>query len=200
MQIDQQTNEDRGCKVPLMMFLSGIGAYCSRLAFLPVLILGVFYSPFVLATATEIDFKIGQVELPASALPDQTGEQYHLPLFKGKPLIVNFWASWCAPCIAELPELEALAAGFDEDDPHVILVNLDRGGQPAAQPLLEKSGIVTPLSLFDPKARWAKTLQVRGLPLTLFISADQNMYWFHTGPLHWTDTHVKSQLKKQLAF
>ena len=153
-----------------------------------------------LAATTELKFRDGEAALPLQAITDEEGEKRQLSDLKGRPLIVNFWASWCAPCIAELPELEKLAASYTAEQPLVVLVNLDRGGIKSAQPLLETAGVRTPLSLYDPKASWAKQLQIRGLPFTLFIAADQRDYSFHLGPAQWSHQNVKNQLQQQLAF
>lgn len=151
------------------------------------------------AATTKLSFTEGTIALPATDIHSETGNAHRLSDFKGGAVIVNFWASWCAPCIVELPELEKLAVSLKADNIQVILVNLDRAGPQAGLPLLSAKNITTPLSLFDPKASWAKTLKISGLPVTLFIPPSQSGYSYHIGPVMWTDTDVKSQLLEKLA-
>ena len=151
------------------------------------------------AATSEITFRQGMTDLPSGVIHSQSGEKYRLSDFKGTPLVINFWASWCAPCISELPELEILSTSLEEDNIQVMLVNLDRAGPKAGLPLLRTKQITSPLSLFDPKTSWAKHLQIRGLPFTIFIPADQRDYSYHLGPVRWSAPEVKSQLLAKLA-
>jgi len=84
------------------------------------------------AATSEITFRQGMTDLPSGVIHSQSGEKYRLSDFKGTPLVINFWASWCAPCISELPELEILSTSLEEDNIQVMLVNLDRAGQKRA--------------------------------------------------------------------
>lgn len=200
MQIDQQPNKLSALKMLFKVFsvlLFALKRACVGIGFLVLLISDV---TLVNAATTQLHFQSGEIELPQTPLVNDIGEKVHLADFKGRPLIVNFWASWCAPCITELPELESLAKHYTETEPVIILVNLDRGGVDVAQPFLDKTGVVSPISLFDSQADWAKQLKIRGLPLTLFIASDQSRYSFHVGPAKWTDPLLKSQLREQLAF
>ena len=151
------------------------------------------------AASTQISFTQGMTELPTKAIHTQSGAPVRLSDFNGTPLVINFWASWCAPCITELPELERLSASISEDNIQVILVNLDRAGAKAGLPLLRAKQITTPLSLFDPTTSWAKFLQIRALPFTIFIPANQSNYSYHIGPVMWSAPDVKSQLLEKLA-
>ena len=113
----------------------------------------------------------------------------------GQALLVNFWASWCAPCIVELPALEAAATQLKAASIQVILVNLDRGGAAVAQPFLDERNITTPLSAYDPKGEWARAVQLRVLPTTLLIKPNQSEYASHTGPAEWDTAPVLHHIR-----
>ena len=200
MQINQQPNDQQAHYLLIAGVLQRHLLASVRCWLWGVCMVLSFSLSSALAATTELKFQDGEAALPLQAITDEKGNQVRLAALKGRPLIVNFWASWCAPCIAELPELEKLAASYAAEQPLVVLVNLDRGGIKSAQPLLETAGVKTPLSLYDPKAGWAKQLQIRGLPFTLFISADQQDYSFHLGPAQWSHQNIKNQLQQQLAF
>ncbi|MEC7706269.1 MAG: TlpA disulfide reductase family protein, partial [Pseudomonadota bacterium] len=113
----------------------------------------------------------------------------------GQALLVNFWASWCAPCIVELPALEAAATQLKAASIQVILVNLDRGGAAVAQPFLDERSITTPLSAYDPKGEWARAVQLRVLPNTLLIKPNQSEYAAHTGPASWDTAPILHHIR-----
>jgi len=101
-------------------------------------------------------------------------------------VLINFWATWCAPCIAELPALSR-AAALANDDITVLLVSIDRGGAAKAMPFLETHGVTGVQLGFDPKARLSRDMQVRGLPTTILLPAGQDAAWRFVGPFEWDD-------------
>ena len=120
---------------------------------LPVLLAAPFFSSK--AGEGTIKLTVGTQPLPDTALMTQSGRPpLQLADLSEQALLVNFWASWCAPCIIELPALEAAAVQLKSESIQVILVNLDRGGAAVAQPFLDERGIITPLSAYDPKGNW----------------------------------------------
>jgi thiol-disulfide isomerase/thioredoxin len=94
------------------------------------------------------------------------GAPFSLSVWRGTPIILNFWASWCAPCRDELPALQALhEAGF-----RVVGVNVGELPQVAAT-FAAAYGVTFP-NLTDADYYWLHVFQVRALPSTLFIAAD----------------------------
>tara|TARA_B100001939_G_scaffold280082_1_gene248739 strand:- start:726 stop:1295 length:570 start_codon:yes stop_codon:yes gene_type:complete len=153
--------------------------------------------PFLSATAGEGALKLtaGTQPLPFTALMTQSGQPLQLADMSGQALLVNFWASWCAPCIVELPALEAAATQLKAASIQVILVNLDRGGAAVAQPFLDERSITTPLSAYDPKGEWARAVQLRVLPTTLLIKPNQSEYAAHTGPAAWDTAPILHHIR-----
>jgi len=126
----------------------------------------------------------------ASPISDETGAEFSIADFAGQPVLINFWATWCAPCIAELPALSRAAAALAGDDVTVLLVSIDRGGAAKAMPFLDTHGVtgVEVVRLgFDPKARLSREMQVRGLPTTILLPAAQDAAWRFVGPFEWDD-------------
>ena len=141
---------------------------------------------------------VGTRPLPDTVLMTQSGQPLQLADLSEQALLVNFWASWCAPCIIELPALEAAAVQLKSEAIQVILVNLDRGGAAVAQPFLDERSITTPLSAYDPKGKWARAVQLRGLPTTLLIKPGQGEYATHTGPAEWDSDLVLQLIRDYL--
>ncbi|MEX0694563.1 MAG: TlpA disulfide reductase family protein [Rhodospirillales bacterium] len=100
------------------------------------------------------------------------GSTLTLDDFRGRGVILNFWATWCAPCVREMPELDALNASLKKDGIDVLAVSTDRAGHSAIAGFYEQNGIRNLASLHDPKSSSARTLGVRGLPTTLIINPD----------------------------
>ena len=144
-----------------------------------------------------LDLKLSQAGLPDILLTSDSGI-YSLSELADRPLLINFWATWCAPCVVELPMLEEAAQILAEDKIMLVLVSMDRGGQEIARPFLQARDITTPLSLYDPKAEMGRAVGLRGLPTTLLVKKNQAEYAVHTGPAEWDDEAVIDQLRAYL--
>lgn len=111
-------------------------------------------------------------QLFAGALPDPQGREQPLAQWKGKPLVVNFWATWCAPCVEEMPELQELHAELSTKGMQVIGIGIDTAENIAA--FGSKLGIDYPLLVGGPAAtemtrRFGN--KAGGLPYTVLIDA-----------------------------
>ena len=134
-----------------------------------------------------------------SGLVDDAGNGFNMASLADTPLLVNFWATWCAPCVAELPSLERSAKVLAEDGIRVMLVSIDRGGPAKALPFLERLGVETPHLGFDPKARLSREIGVRGLPTTILLNAGHQTSWSFVGPFEWDSPAVLQALRAILA-
>ncbi len=104
---------------------------------------------------------------PAFGFLDAAGATHTLAEFAGKGVVLNFWATWCTPCVAELPSLAALAA--KASDVVVLPVSTDRGGAAAVEGYYRSHGIKGLGVWLDPKGAASEALHLRGLPTTLII-------------------------------
>jgi len=107
--------------------------------------------------------------LPALGKP---GQQVSLSQYQGKPLIINFWASWCAPCQQETP---LLASWYKQQHGHVVLLGLDENDVAAsALKFAAAKGVSYPIG-FDPTVTVAPAYGVDGLPQTFFLNAEHRI-------------------------
>ena len=120
------------------------------------------------------------------ALPPATlegfagGPEVNLADFRGAPLIVNFWATWCAPCVKEMPDLQEIAT---EAEGQVAFLGIDvEDAPPNAEPFVAELGITYPLAL-DPRREYSRMVNNFGMPTTLFVDTDGLVRYRHTGPL-----------------
>lgn len=100
------------------------------------------------------------------------GARGDLSDFKGKVVLLNLWATWCAPCVREMPSLDALQGRLGGEDFEVVALSLDRGGRNVVQPFFDRVGVRNLAMYLDPQSTAMGTLKPRGLPTTLVIDRD----------------------------
>ena len=123
--------------------------------------------------------------VPEVTFLDEAGAERTLAAFHGRGLVVNFWATWCAPCVREMPALDRLRATLAPDGIDVLALSEDRGGAPVVREFYRVNGIEhLPISL-DKGARAVRAFSVRGLPTTVLIDADGNEVGRLTGAAEW---------------
>lgn len=143
-------------------------------------------------------FKLKDVPEPAPEATFRTrdGETVRLADFQGKVLLVNFWATWCAPCIEEMPTLDALAADMNSKHFQVMAISTDRGGKEKVETFLKNKLDLTRLDIYlDSKSNLAKAFGLRGMPTTYLIDADGNVIGSLEGAAHWNSTPVKKLIR-----
>lgn len=89
--------------------------------------------------------------------------------YAGQGVVLNFWATWCVPCVAEMPALDALARRVEADRIVVLALSSDRGGAPPVERFYRDKGIRTLPVVLDPKGEAARTIGVKGIPTTLLL-------------------------------
>ena len=124
---------------------------------------------------------------PPERLPDLRfagldGAPVLLSAFRGKPVVLNFWATWCAPCVAELPDLDRLAAG----GVMVVAASVDHGGAAAVKPFLDQHGITHARVVLDVGSASTHAANVAGFPTTLIIDAQGRLRGRLEGPADWS--------------
>jgi thiol-disulfide isomerase/thioredoxin len=120
--------------------------------------------------------------MPDATLTDATGKSARLDSFKGKPLLLNLWATWCAPCVIELPMLDKLAAGGTR----VLTVSQDMTKTEAVAPFLAGKGLTHLEPWLDPKNDLAFHYQAQTLPTTILYDAAGKEVWRYTGGQDWS--------------
>lgn len=101
--------------------------------------------------------------------------------FLGTPLVVNFWASWCAPCVAEMPELQEMAEAL-AGQARVLGVNYRDPDHDAARAFVDELGITYELAS-DPAGDFLNAVRGIGMPTTLLVDAGGTIVYRHTGIL-----------------
>ena len=111
----------------------------------------------------------GPKPLPPFALTAPDGARRDIGSFAGQGLVLNLWATWCPPCVAEMPALDRLAALLAADGILVLPASSDRGGRAQVEPFYARAGLSTLGIWLDPGSAATRALGVRGLPTTVLI-------------------------------
>jgi len=138
---------------------------------------------------------------PVVKFKDPDGGEFNLAAFKGKPVLVNLWASWCAPCVKELPTLDKLAASHRNDGQlGVIAVSQDSGSQPSVVAFLAKLKVKDLGAYHDPKMALSGALGPDAvLPTSILIDAEGREVWRYVGDLDWTSSEAAKLLAEAKA-
>lgn len=115
------------------------------------------------------------------AFADADGKPYHLEDFRGRVILLNLWATWCPPCVAEMPDLDTLQSTLGGEDFQVVAVSLDRGGAPVAAGWLDRAG----LTALDVYVANPGDHPGAALPTSILIDAQGRVAWKGTGARHW---------------
>ena len=119
--------------------------------------------------------------MPAIAVLDASGTTISSDTMTGRPVIYVLWASWCPPCRAELPVLQALAPQLSEAGIRLVLVNQGEDAQEVI-PWLAARHITMP-AWFDAQSAFATALQAHDLPSMVFVNGDGNVDFIYRGPV-----------------
>jgi thiol-disulfide isomerase/thioredoxin len=126
---------------------------------------------------------------PTSAFTAPDGKQVTLASFKGKRVLVNLWATWCGPCVAEMPTLDTLAAR--EGGKLVVLpISQDMDGAAKVTPYWAKAGLKTLKPYLDPAMALSLGYKAN-LPTSILYGADGREVWRVTGSMDWTGDEAK---------
>lgn len=159
------------------------------------LLLGLAGAPGAAQEATVVPWTGGPT--PALVLPDIDGRVHNLADYRGKVLVVNFWATWCAPCRDELPSLERLREALRGRPFEVLAVNVNEG-EARVQRFLTEIPLRLPV-LLDRHGDTPRAWKVRGLPATFLLDAEGLIRFWYLGELDWAQAKIVFVVESLLA-
>ncbi len=142
-------------------------------------------------------------ETPARTAPeigfaDAAGRPLSLADFRGKTVLLNFWATWCGPCVQEMPSLDRLQARLGSDRFAVVAISVDRQGLEVVRPFLDKTQIQSLATYVDPKGASMRAFGVRGLPTTFIIDRDGRLAGHIEGQASWDTPEAEALVRYYL--
>jgi peroxiredoxin len=130
-------------------------------------------------------------EAPDFTLMGLEGRSVQLRELRGKVVLLNFWATWCAPCQHEMPSMERLYQTFKQTGFVLLAVSMDRQGAEVARPFAAHLKLNFPI-LLDPASEVSRQYGVRGLPTTYLIDPDGLLIGAVIGARDWHRTETKA--------
>jgi thiol-disulfide isomerase/thioredoxin len=136
--------------------------------------------------------------VPAIRFMDASGRVMTLEDFRGRVVVLNLWATWCTPCVAEMPTLDRLQQQLGEEDAIVLALSIDRGGQEAVKEFYEKTGVSHLKVFVDPTMRAQSDIGILGLPTTLIIDREGRERGRLVGPAEWDDAAAVDLVRRAM--
>jgi len=134
--------------------------------------------------------------LPRLDFLDVDGKTQSLEQYIGHGLVLNLWATWCVPCVAEMPALDALARTLAPSGVRVLTVSLDRGGATAVKAFYAAHGITSLPILLDPHSALLGALGLDGIPTTLLVDRTGLEVVRLQGPVDWASPQAAALVTK----
>ena len=136
--------------------------------------------------------------LPGFGFDDEAGRHVAIESRRGRGVLLNLWATWCVPCVAELPALDALARTLAPSGIDVLTVSLDHGGAATVRPFYAAHNIRSLPVLLDPHSAILAALGLEGIPMTLLIDARGREVGRVQGSVDWADPAAAPAIRKAL--
>lgn len=126
---------------------------------------------------------------------DEQGNEHSIKDYHGTPLVINLWATWCAPCVREMPALNALHENLKEDGIEVLALSQDRGNISKITDFLADKKLDNLLPRHDRRGRIMRQLGINALPTTIFVDANGNEIGRVRGVAEWDSVEVAAFIR-----
>ena len=134
---------------------------------------------------------------PELSFAARDGSPLRLADFRGRWVLVNLWATWCAPCVREMPSLDRLQAKLGKRLA-ILAISEDRGGANVVDPFLQKLALQALGIYLDPKGRVGQELEVRGLPTSVLVDGEGRLRARLEGAADWDSPEMLAKLERYL--
>ena len=131
----------------------------------------------------------GDIPAPDFTFPGLDGKKVSLSDYKGKVVLVNIWATWCPPCVKEMPSMEKLYRKFKGENFEILAVSIDETGLKAVAPFMEKTRLTFP-ALIDSKGTIKPVYRITGIPESFIIDKQGVLIKKIVGPVDWASPQV----------
>ncbi len=125
------------------------------------------------------------------------GREVALSDYRGKVVLLNFWATWCSPCKEEIPSLNALYTMLHKEGLEILAVSEDNRGLDAVKPFVDRYNIIFPV-LLDPSRKVGTLYSIGGVPETFLIDRNGIVRYKFVGPKNWTSASIVSFIRNYL--
>ena len=137
------------------------------------------------------------IPAPTISVVDLAGNTVALSDFAGRLVLINLWATWCEPCLREMPSLERMQSRLG-DQITVVAISEDRGGSKTVEPFINKLGLKSFKTYLDPKSDAGRAFKVAGLPTSFLIDREGRVLGRIEGAAEWDSPKLLEVLKSFL--
>lgn len=137
-------------------------------------------------------------EVPDLRFVDGAGQGHSLAEFRGHPIVLNIWATWCVPCRKEMPTLDRLQGTLAGTDALVLALSIDSKGPPAVKSFYREIGIKSLGIYVDATGSASRQLGAVGIPVTLLIDRDGREIGRKIGAAEWDSPEVVKLIRSRL--
>jgi len=135
---------------------------------------------------------------PATPITTADGQETTLAAFHGQVVLLNFWATWCAPCVREMPSLDRLQAKLQGEGLAVVAVSEDFAGLDLVRPFFERLKLEHLAIFLDSDGALGKVFGIAGLPTTLLIDREGRVVGGLEGPAEWDSSEAVALIRHYL--
>ncbi|HJN23113.1 MAG TPA: TlpA disulfide reductase family protein [Rhodospirillales bacterium] len=137
--------------------------------------------------------------VPGEAFFDAAGMEFTLADYRGRGVVLNFWATWCAPCVREMPALDRLRVKLSGGGAEVLTISEDHGGGAVINKFFQVNNIRNLPALIDKRGVMLRSFVIKGLPTTVLIDAEGKEIGRVVGPAEWDGPKVAAFARGCLA-
>ena len=126
-----------------------------------------------------------------------TNEEVNFEKFAGKALLINFWASWCEACMAEMPSIQRLYDTLKGEGLEVLAINVDDNPEKVVPGIVQKLGLKFPI-FTDTDGELSRTFEVVAIPFSVVTDRQHKIVWSESGERDWASEKVMTEVRKVL--
>jgi len=138
----------------------------------------------------------GPKPLPEFSFTDAEGKPHSIADFAGKGVLINLWATWCPPCVAEMPALDRAQAALAAEGIVILPLSSDRGGKVMVEPFYREKGIRHLGLWLDPRGAASRALGARGLPTTVLVDREGRERARVEGDQPWDSPEMLAEIRR----
>lgn len=135
--------------------------------------------------------------VPDFTLPDLTGKMVQLSTLRGKVVFINVWATWCPPCVEEMPTMQRLYNQLHDQGLEILAISIDALGAQVVEPFMHKYQLTFP-ALLDPKASIERLYHTGGVPESFVVDKQGRLVEKVVGPRDWAHPQIMAMFKRLL--
>jgi thiol-disulfide isomerase/thioredoxin len=154
--------------------------------------------PPLAGSMSKFELSAGRGPAPALAFKDKDNADASLDAFKGKVVLVNFWATWCIPCVKEMPSLNRLAEKIGKDRFAVVALSLDGPSRPKVEPFIKSRNLDQLQVFFDAQKKSYGALNIAVLPTSVLIDAQGREVGRLQGDAEWDTPEAEALVRHVL--